>query len=145
MTGNGVKLSIDEMQFITIYQGIVNIKIRDCIIEESENKVLFVVEEGQAGLAIGKRGTNINKLKELIARDVEIIEYSSKPSIFIKNCFLPIIPKDVSIQNRKNGRVAVVTVDQKDIGLAIGRDGRTIKKVKQLVVRQFDIVDVIIK
>ncbi|UJG42736.1 MAG: NusA-like transcription termination signal-binding factor [Candidatus Heimdallarchaeum endolithica] len=145
MTGNGVKLSIDEMQFITIYQGIVNIKIRDCIIEESENKVLFVVEEGQAGLAIGKRGTNINKLKELIARDVEIIEYSSKPSIFIKNCFLPIIPKDVSIQNRKNGRVAVVTVDQKDIGLAIGRDGRTIKKVKQLVARQFDIVDVVIK
>ncbi|MHA1305029.1 MAG: NusA-like transcription termination signal-binding factor [Candidatus Heimdallarchaeaceae archaeon] len=141
----GVKLSVDEMQYITIYQGIVNVKIKDCLIDDEENKVLFVVDEGQAGLAIGRRGININKLKELIAKDVEIIEFSSKPTIFIKNCFLPIVPRDVKIQERNNSRIAIVSVDQKDIGRAIGRDGRTINKVKQLVSRQFDIVDVIIK
>jgi len=91
-----VKLSLTEMQYITILQGIVNVTINDCIVEEEENKVIFVVSEGQAGLAIGKRGTNINKLKEMISKDVEIIEHSSNPAKFIKNCFLPIIIKNVS-------------------------------------------------
>ena len=62
-----VKLSQTEMQYITILQGIVNnVVIEDCIVDEEDNKVVFVVSEGQAGLAIGKRGANINRLKEII-------------------------------------------------------------------------------
>jgi len=140
-----VKLSLTEMQYITILQGIVNVTINDCIVEEEENKVIFVVSEGQAGLAIGKRGTNINKLKEMISKDVEIIEHSSNPAKFIKNCFLPIIIKNVSFLERKNGKAATVEVDNKDKGRAIGRNGKNINKVKNLVLRQFDIVDVMIK
>ncbi len=140
----GVRLSIDEMQYITMYQEIVNVKIKDCIISD-DNKVIFVVEEGQAGLAIGKRGVNILKLKELISKDIEVVEFSRDPSIFIKNCFLPIIPKDVKLQNKNKGQIAIVTFDTKDIGRAIGRDGKTINKVKQLVMRQYNIVDVIVK
>ncbi|MCK4895502.1 MAG: NusA-like transcription termination signal-binding factor [Candidatus Heimdallarchaeota archaeon] len=140
-----VKLSQTEMQFITIFQGIVNVIIKDCLIDEEDNKVTFVVSEGQAGLAIGKRGTNINRLKELIAKDVEIIEYSLDPAKFIRNCFLPIVTRAVIFLDRKNGRVATVEVDNRDKGRAIGRNGKNINKVKNLVLRQFDIIDVMIK
>ncbi|MHA1201429.1 MAG: NusA-like transcription termination signal-binding factor [Candidatus Heimdallarchaeaceae archaeon] len=140
-----VKLSQTEMQFITIFQGIVNVIIKDCLIDEEDNKVTFVVSEGQAGLAIGKRGTNINRLKELIAKDVEIIEYSLDSAKFIRNCFLPIVTRAVLILDRKNGKVATVEVDNRDKGRAIGRNGKNINKVKNLVLRQFDIVDVMIK
>ncbi|MHA1407608.1 MAG: NusA-like transcription termination signal-binding factor [Candidatus Heimdallarchaeaceae archaeon] len=141
-----VKLSQTEMQYITILQGIVNnVVIEDCIVDEEDNKVVFVVSEGQAGLAIGKRGANINRLKELIAKDVEIIEHSSNPTKFIKNCFLPIIIRNIIFTERKNGKVATVEVDNKDKGRAIGRNGKNINKVKRLVLRQFDIIDVMIK
>ena len=140
-----VKLSQTEMQFINIFQGIVNVVIRDCLIDEEDNKVVFVVSEGQAGLAIGKRGVNINKLKELIAKDVEIIEHSMDPAKFIRNCFLPIVIKEVVFLDRKSGKAATVDVDNRDKGRAIGRNGKNINKVKSLVLRQFDIVDVMIK
>lgn len=140
-----VKLSQTEMQYITIFQGIVNVTINDCVVDEEENKVVFVVSEGQAGLAIGKRGTNINKLKEMIAKDVEIIEHSSDLTKFIRNCFSSIIIKDVTVLERKNGKAVTVEVDNKDKGRAIGRSGKNINKVKMLVLRQFDIADVMIK
>lgn len=140
-----VKLSQTEMQYITILQGIVNVTIKDCIVDEEDNKVVFVVSGGQAGLAIGKRGMNINKLKEMIAKDVEIIEHSSDPAKFIRNCFLPIIIREVTFLDRRNGKTATVEVDNKDKGRAIGRSGKNINKVKNLVLRQFDIVDVMIK
>ena len=140
-----VKISQTEMQYITILQGIVNVTIRDCIVDDEDNKVVFVVSEGQAGLAIGKRGMNINKLKEMISKDVEIIEHSSDPAKFIRNCFLPIIIREIVFTDRKNGKVATVEVDNKDKGRAIGRNGKNINKVKNLVLRQFDIVDVMIK
>ena len=140
-----VKLSQTEMQYITILQGIVNVTIKDCIVDEEDNKVVFVVSGGQAGLAIGKRGMNINKLKEMIAKDVEIIEHSSDPAKFIRNCFLPIIIREVTFLDRRNGKAATVEVDNKDKGRAIGRSGKNINKVKNLVLRQFDIVDVMIK
>ena len=140
-----VKFSQSEMQFITIFQGIVNVTIRDCIIDEEDNKVVFVVSEGQAGMAIGKRGMNINRLKELISKDVEIIEYSTDPSKFIRNCFLPIAIREINFLERKNGKAATVEVDNRDKGRAIGRNGKNINKVKKLVLRQFDISDVMIK
>ena len=140
-----VKLSQKEMQYITILQGIVNVTIKDCIVDEEDNKVVFVVSGGQAGLAIGKRGMNINKLKEMIAKDVEIIEHSSDPAKFIRNCFLPIIIREVTFLDRRNGKAATVEVDNMDKGRAIGRSGKNINKVKNLVLRQFDIVDVMIK
>ncbi|MCG3258522.1 MAG: NusA-like transcription termination signal-binding factor [Candidatus Heimdallarchaeota archaeon] len=140
-----VKLSQTEMQYITILQGIVNVTIKDCIVDEEDNKVVFVVSGGQAGLAIGKRGMNINKLKEMIAKDVEIIEHSSDPAKFIRNCFLPIIIREVTFLDRRNGKAATVEVDNMDKGRAIGRSGKNINKVKNLVLRQFDIVDVMIK
>ncbi len=140
-----VKLSQTEMQYITILQGIVNVTIKDCIVDDDDNKVVFVVSEGQAGLAIGKRGMNINKLKEMISKDVEIIEHSSDPAKFIKNCFLPIIIREIVFLDRKNGKAATVEVDNIDKGRAIGRNGKNIIKVKNLVLRQFDIVDVMIK
>lgn len=140
-----VKLSQTEMQYITILQGVVNVTIMDCIVDEEENKVIFVVSEGQAGLAIGKRGVNINRLKELISKDVEIIEHSSNPTKFIQNCFLPIAIREINLQERRNGKTATVEVDNKDKGRAIGRSGKNINKIKKLVLRQFDISDVMIK
>ena len=73
--------------------------------------------------------TNINKLKEMIAKDVEIVEHSSDPAKFIRNCFLPIPIKNLTFIERKNGKAATVEVDNKDKGRAIGRNGKNINKL----------------
>jgi len=141
----GVKLSQTEMQYINMLLRVVNVSVKDCIVDEENNRVIYVVAQGQAGLAIGRRGSNIARLKELIAKDVEIVEYSPDMRTFIKNCFLPIVVREIKFQERRNGTIVKVKVDSKDTGRAIGRNGKNINRVKKLVTRQFDVQDVLIE
>ncbi len=140
-----IKLSQSEMQYITTFQRIVDVYIKDCVVDDEENKITYVVSEGQAGMAIGKKGIHINKLKELVAKDVEIIEFSNNLEKFIKNCFLPIIIKSIRVDKKKDGSIAHVEVSSQDKGRAIGRNGKNINKVKMIVQRQYENVDVAIK
>jgi len=141
----GVKLSQTEMQYINMLLRVVNVNVKDCIVDDENNRVIYVVAQGQAGLAIGRRGSNIARLKELIAKDVEIVEYSPDMRTFIKNCFLPIVVREIKFQERRNGTIVKVKVDSKDTGRAIGRNGKNINRVKKIVTRQFDVQDVLIE
>ncbi len=96
------------------------------------------------GLAIGKGGENINRVKKIIGKHIEIIEYSDNPEEFVKNAFHPIPIKNVNIVDKNDKRIAYVEVSTKNKGLAIGRDGRNIEKVKKLSQRHHNIDDVII-
>ena len=49
------------------------------------------------------------------------------------------------LKGGKSGKTATIEVDNKDKGRAIGRNGKNINKIKRLVLRQFDLADVMIK
>ena len=97
------------------------------------------------GLAIGKGGDHINRVRKAIGKHVEIIEHSDDPIEFVKNAFHPVLIKNVNIVEKDNKRIAYVEVLTKEKGLAIGRDGKNIEKVKKLSLRHHNIDDVIIQ
>jgi N utilization substance protein A len=97
------------------------------------------------GLAIGKGGDRINRVKKAVGRHVEVIEHSEDPVEFVKNAFHPVSIKNVNITVKDDKRIAYVEVLTKEKGLAIGRDGKNIEKVKKLSLRHHNIDDVIIK
>ncbi len=109
------------------------------------NRVLFVVKNGDMGLAIGKGGDHINRVKKAIGKHIEIIEYSENPEEFVKNAFHPVSVKNINIVLNDDKRIAYVEVPTKEKGLAIGRDGKNIEKVKKLSLRHHNIGDVIIQ
>lgn len=140
-----VKLSTEGIRYIALFESMTGARAKDCYEDIENNRLLFVVRNGDMGMAIGRGGDNINRVKKAIGKHVEIIEHSEDPVEFIKNAFHPVAVKNVDIVSKDDKRIAYVEVHTKEKGFAIGRDGKNIGKVKILALRHHDINDVIIQ
>jgi N utilization substance protein A len=140
-----IKLTSDELRLISLFQSITSATARDCIVDDKMERVIFIVNKGQMGLAIGKGGATIRQLQNVVAKKVELVEYSDDPSEFIRN----ILNSDMIIEVKMNERVdgtkqAVVIVDAKKKGVVVGREGRNAEKARLLAKRYFQISNVLI-
>src|SRR3990172_9377946 len=140
-----VRLSTEGLRYIALFESLTGARAKDCYEDSENNRLIFVVKSGDMGLAIGKGGEHINRVKKAIGRHIEIIEHSDDPAEFVKNAFHPVSIKNVNIVEKGDKRIAYVEVLTKEKGLAIGRDGKNIEKVKKLSSRHHNIEDVIIQ
>ncbi|RLI16078.1 NusA-like transcription termination signal-binding factor [Candidatus Bathyarchaeota archaeon] len=139
----GIKFTSTEMRYIALFESITGASVKDCILNEEQGRVIFVVNEGQIGMAIGKGGRNIRILERMTGKKHEIIEYSEDPAQFIKNAVKPAVVKEVRITERPDGkRIAVVSVHPRDKGVAIGKNGRNAERLRFLAKRYFQIQNV---
>ncbi|TGC11339.1 NusA-like transcription termination signal-binding factor [Methanolobus halotolerans] len=138
-----IKLSTEGIRYIALFEKLTGATVKDCIIDDG--RIIYVIKAGDMGAAIGKNGDHINRMKKTVDKHIDLVEYSEEPDAFIKNAFGPITVKSVNIVNRNNKRLAYVEVSNKDKGLAIGRNGKNIEKVKLVAKRHHDIDDVILQ
>ena len=139
----GIKLTSREMRYIALFQSITGATVKDCIIDNDLNRIIFVVKEGSIGMAIGKKGKNIHTLEKMTGKKHEVIEHSDIPSQFIKNALKPAKVDEVRITERIDGkRIAVISVNPKDKGVAIGKNGRNAERIRFLAKRYFQIQNV---
>lgn len=135
-----VKLSMDQMRLMSLFQSETRVTARDCVEDEKLNRVIFVVNTGEMGKAIGRRGANIQGLQRRVRRNVEIAEYNEDPAAFLRGIFNPKFVSEVKLNTRDDGsRQAVVMVDPQKKGLVVGREGRNAEKARMLAKRYFDI------
>jgi len=128
---------------MSLFQSITSATARDCIVDEKMDRVIFVVNKGQMGLAIGKGGSTIKQLQNVIAKKIELVEYSDDAAEFIRNMLNADMVNDVRISDRMDGtKQAVVTVDQRKKGAVVGREGRNAEKARLLAKRYFQITNV---
>jgi transcription termination/antitermination protein NusA len=107
--------------------------------------VIFIVNKGQMGLAIGKGGATIRQLQNVVAKKVELVEYSDDPSEFIRNILNSDMINEVKMNERVDGtKQAVVIVDARKKGVVVGREGRNAEKARLLAKRYFQISNVLI-
>ncbi len=140
-----IKLSTDQMRLMSLFQNVTGATARDCVEDEKQNRVIFVVNEGKMGLAIGKGGSHIKNLQNIVKRNVEIVEYSDDPIKFLKNILNPKLVSEVKMNKRDDGTLqAIVTVDPKKKGIVVGREGRNAEKARLLAKRYFEISSVLI-
>lgn len=138
-----IRLTAESIQYIALFENMTRAKILDCIPEEE--RLVYVVKQGDMGLAIGRNGENINRVKKVLDKPIELVEYSDEPVTFLKNAFGPVSVSSVNIINKNGKRLAYVEVPNKEKGLAIGRNGKNIEKVKMLARRHHNIEDVILQ
>jgi N utilization substance protein A len=139
----GIKITCDEMRYIALFESISGASVKDCIIDEEQERAIFIVNPGQVGVAIGKGGRNIHTLEKMTGKKHEIIEYSEDPVQFIKNALKPAMVREVRISERTDGKtMAVVTVNSKDKGVAIGKNGKNAERLRFLAKRYFSIQNV---
>jgi transcription termination/antitermination protein NusA len=140
-----IKLTPDELRLISLFQTISSASARDCIVDDKMERVIFIVNKGQMGLAIGKGGATIKQLQNVVSKKVELVEYSDDASEFIRNILNSEMVNDIKINERSDGsKQAVVFVDPKRKGVVVGREGRNAEKARLLAKRYFQISNVLI-
>ena len=140
---NGIKITADEMRYIALFESISGASVKDCIIDEEQERAIFIVNQGQVGVAIGRGGRNIHTLERMTGKKHEILEYSEDPVQFMKNDLKPAAVREVRITERMDGKkMAVITVNPKDKGVAIGKNGKNAERLRFLAKRYFDIQNV---
>ena len=118
-----IKLTTDQIRLISLFQNVTKTTARDCLDDEKRDKIIFVVNEGKMGLAIGKGGSNIKSLQNILKRNVELIEYFNDPIKFLKNILNPKLINEVKLDTKQDGSSqATVIVDQGKKGLVVGRE-----------------------
>ena len=140
-----IKLTTDQMRLMSLFQNITKATARDCVEDEKLDRLIFVVNEGKMGLAIGKGGSHIKTLQSKINRNVELVEYSDDPERFLKNVLNEKYITEIKISERLDGTFqAIVTVDPAKKGVVVGREGRNAEKARLLARRYFQITNVMI-
>ena len=140
-----IKLTSDELRLISLFTSVTSATARDCIVDDKMDRVIFVVNKGQMGLAIGKGGVTIKQLQQVVGRKVELVESSDSAEEFIRNMLGADMVSDVRISERMDGsKQATVTVDARKKGAVVGREGRNAEKARLMAKRYFHITNLLI-
>ena len=143
MATQRIKLTSEELGLMSLFQSVSGAGVRDCIIDEKNGRVIYVVNPGEMGRAIGKNGIVVKTLQRLVGKPVELVEYSDDPKTFIKNALDPRYVLDVRLTEKLDGsKIAVVVVDAKKKSAVVGRNGRNAEKARLLAKRYFQIANV---
>lgn len=132
-----ITLTEETLRYITLFENITHTHVKDCL--ETEDKLVFVVDPGQANRAVGKGGENVIRMKNTTGKNIQVIEYSDEPEEFIRNVFYTYNVQNVTIENRGNIVHATVTVDPKVKGRAIGKNGRNLRIARDIVNRHHNV------
>lgn len=136
-----VVLNTEAIKLMNLFDSITHVPAKDCIVEG--NVVYFLVEEGRVKEAIGKGGSTAKTIENLIKKNVRIYEYSKDVIKFIKN----LIPhaRDIRVKNKDGVLVAEIKIDKAFKPIVIGREGKNIKVIKQLLKRNHKISDLVVR
>ncbi|HIH61801.1 MAG TPA: NusA-like transcription termination signal-binding factor [Methanobacteriales archaeon] len=141
-----IKFTTNEIRYIALFESMTGAMVKDCIVDDKNGKITFLVKKGDMGLAIGRRGSNVTKVQKAVDKGVEVIEHSDDPVEFIANLFAPTKLRSIRILQRENGeKIATIEVNPKDRRAVIGRRGQNIERARILARRQHNISNIIIK
>jgi transcription termination/antitermination protein NusA len=135
-----IKLTSDQLSLISVFQEMTGATARDCVIDERQNRVIFVVAKGQMGLAIGKEGAAVKKIERTLRKPVELVEWADDVEGLVRNALGAQYVQEVRIGDRIDGtKGLVVVVDRRKKGAVLGIGGRNAEKVRLLVRKYFGI------
>ncbi len=136
---NSIKYDMEILQYMPFFERLTKAKLRDCF-EDNNGFLVFIVEEGQIGKALGKKGITVKKLKEKIpTKKIKVVEYSSDLIKFIKNLILPYKVESII----QDGDTIILKSDDTSVkGLLIGKNGRNLRNYENIVNRYFKIKEI---
>ena len=137
------RLNADVIKLITAVESMTGATVVDCV--EEAGVMGFVVQKGDVGLAVGKKGANVERLRRSLGKNVWVIEYSDSPDEFMRNIFHPAEIRGIVIGKSPEGNVATIEVKRSERSKVIGQEGMKIKLAKKIVKRHCDIDDISVK
>jgi N utilization substance protein A len=132
-----------ETEVPEIYHGVVEIR---SIAREPGQRAKVAVAATQQGIdpvgaCVGIRGVRIQAIvRELHDEKIDVIEWSSDPSVYIAKAISPARVNGVYLNDTSDGgKTATVVVPEDQLSLAIGRDGQNARLAAKLTGWRIDI------
>jgi transcription termination/antitermination protein NusA len=129
-----------ELEVPEIHNGTVEIR---AIAREAGSRSKVAVASRQEGLdpvgaTVGQRGARVQAVvAELAGEKIDVIPWNDDPAVFVANALSPAQVLDVSIDEEH--RIASVTVPERMLSLAIGREGQNARLAAKLSGWRIDI------
>lgn len=130
-----------EIEIPEIYDGIIEIKSiarapgeRAKVAVESQDKRIDAV-----GACVGMKGVRIHAIvRELNNENIDVVNYSSDPVVYIQRALAPAKLKklEIDVANKK----AVVTADSDQVSMIVGRNGVNIRLAMSLTGYEIEIL-----
>jgi N utilization substance protein A len=139
-THKGFLRRLFELEVPEIHNGTVEIK---AIAREPGSRSKIAVASRQEGLdpvgaTVGQRGARVQAVvAELGGEKIDVIPWSDDPAVFVANALSPAQVVAVHIDEETN--TASVTVPERMLSLAIGREGQNARLAARLTGRRIDI------
>lgn len=115
----------------------------DCV-EDGTDRLVFVVEKGHLGMALGREANHLEKLEQMFSKEIKFVEFDEDKATFVSNLFKPFKTEKVEVEQKKGGGplVATVLINEADKGKAVGKKGRNVNLVRLLAKRHHAIDEV---
>jgi N utilization substance protein A len=129
-----------ELEVPEIHNGTVEIK---AIAREAGSRSKVAVASRQEGLdpvgaTVGQRGARVQAVvAEVSGEKIDVIPWSDDPAVFVANALSP--AQVISVDIDEDHRIASVTVPERMLSLAIGREGQNARLAARLTGWRIDI------
>lgn len=130
-----------EIEIPEVYDGIIEIKD---IAREPGERAKVSVESHDAridavGACVGMKGVRIHAIvRELSNENIDVINYSDDPIIYIQRAIAPAKIKQLELDEEE--RTCTVTADSDQVSLLVGRNGVNIRLAIKLTEYEIDII-----
>ena len=130
-----------ELEIPEIYDGIIEIKQ---IAREPGERAKVAVESHDdridaVGACVGMKGVRIHTIvRELNNENIDVINFSDQPSVFIQRSLAPAKLKSIELSNETKTANVLVAADQ--VSLAIGRNGQNIRLASKLTGYEINLI-----
>ncbi len=139
-THKGFLKRLFELEVPEIHSGTVEIK---AIAREAGSRSKVAVASRQEGLdpvgaTVGQRGARVQAVvAELAGEKIDVIPWNDDPAVFVANALSP--AQVISVDIDEEHRIASVTVPERMLSLAIGREGQNARLAARLTGWRIDI------
>ena len=129
-----IKYDMNIMHFISLFEAITRVHAKDCF--DDNGRLVFVVQKGEIGKAIGKQGCNIKIMEDKLKKKIRIVEFEDDVVDFVRNMIAPLRVEGIADDD---GMIMIKGNDTKTKGLLIGRESQNMKRLGSVVRRYFKI------
>jgi len=133
-----IKYDLNLLGLMNAFEKITRAKLIDCFIDDNE-LLTFIVEKNNLRKAIGKNGTTVKKLEDLMKRKIKVVENSLEMLKLIQNYIYPLRVDDIREENRI---VIMKSQNTKTKGLLIGRQAKNLRNLEKVVKRYFEVEEI---
>ncbi|PIN81274.1 NusA-like transcription termination signal-binding factor [Candidatus Woesearchaeota archaeon CG10_big_fil_rev_8_21_14_0_10_32_9] len=127
------KYDVELLKLMSLFEKITRADLKDCFV--NRERVVFIVQQGEMGKALGKQKFNLQKIEEAINRKIKIVEFNPDVLEFIKNLMYPLKILEI----KQDDLVVIIKgPDTKTKGLMIGARAQNLRNYEELVKKYFD-------